>query len=95
MSKSQKLCPNTTEKLLGGLELPKDLILGIPYMQCYGNLEIIIENFRGILGISTCEIEVSSKNGRILICGKNLSVCAIRDRYLKVNGHIAKIEFLT
>ena len=49
MKNHKKINP---ENLIETLELPKDLILGMPVISLTGNCEILIENHRGITDYS-------------------------------------------
>ena len=53
-------------KIFDAIELPKDIVLGIPYVTMYGNLELIIENHRGIRCFNDELVEILSKSNKIL-----------------------------
>ena len=54
------------------LELPKDIILDLPKIIMIGNLQIYIENHKGILEYTDNRIRINTKNGILRIIGKNL-----------------------
>ena len=49
------------------LELPKDILFGIPYLTFHGNLELIVENHRGLVNYEETEISILAKENTILI----------------------------
>ena len=51
-------------------ELPKDVVLGIPMLTMVGQMELNIENYRGIIEYTDCLIRIHTKDGQIRICGK-------------------------
>lgn len=75
-------------------ELPKDVVLGIPMLTMIGQMELHIENYRGIIEYTDCLIRVHTKDGQIRICGKNLKVDYYTNDEMKVTGHIVSIEYV-
>lgn len=75
-------------------ELPKDVVLGIPMLTMVGQMELNIENYRGIIEYTDCLIRVHTKDGQIRICGKNLKVDYYTNDEMKVTGHIISIEYV-
>jgi sporulation protein YqfC len=75
------------------LELPKDIILDLPRITMIGNLQIYIENHKGILEYSKQRIRVHTKNGTLRIIGKNLQIRSIVTEEMIITGVIEQIEF--
>lgn len=59
MKKNQEIRANLAEIL----ELPKDIILGIPKITMVGNLQLFIENHKGILEYTDTYIRINTKSG--------------------------------
>ena len=74
-------------------ELPKDVVLGIPMLTMVGQMELNIENYRGLIEYTDCLIRIHTKDGQIRICGKNLKVDYYTNDEMKVTGHIISIEY--
>ena len=56
------------KKIADSFELPKDIVLGIPIVTCYGSDQMTIENHKGILEFNDKYINVIFKineNGKI------------------------------
>ena len=75
-------------------ELPKDVVLGIPMLTMVGQMELNIENYRGIIEYTDSLIRVHTKDGQIRVNGKNLKVEYYTNDEMKVNGHIVSIEYV-
>lgn len=76
------------------LELPKDIILDLPKIIMIGNLQIYIENHKGILEYTGEKIRVNTKNGVLRIMGKNLMLKNIVTEEIIIVGEINQVEFI-
>ena len=75
------------------LELPKDIMLDLPRITLIGNLQLYIENHKGIIEYSKQRIRINTKNGVMRIIGKNLTIKTIITEEVIVVGLIEQIEF--
>lgn len=76
------------------LELPKDIILDLPKIIMIGNLQIYIENHKGILEYTDNRIRINTKNGIFRIIGKNLMLKNIVAEEIFIVGEINQVEFI-
>lgn len=76
------------------LELPKDIILDLPKIIMIGNLQIYIENHKGILEYTGEKIRVNTKNGVLRIMGRNLMLKNIVTEEIIIVGEINQVEFI-
>lgn len=76
------------------LELPKDIILDIPKIVMLGNLQIYIENHKGILEYTNNRIRINTKQGTLRIIGKNLMLKNIITEEIIIVGEINEVEFV-
>ena len=83
-------------------ELPKDVALGMPILTVTGQMELCLENYRGILEYTdslvriqtrTGQIRIQTRPGQIRITGQKLEVVYYTNDEMKVNGHIHSIEY--
>lgn len=81
------------EKMIHNLELPKDLMLGVPIVTMTGRREVLIENYKGILNLETSFIKVQTKNGVIFISGTQLSVEYYTNEEMKITGLIESVQY--
>ncbi len=75
-------------------ELPKDVVLGIPMLTMIGQMELNIENYRGIIEYTDCLIRVHTKDGQIRISGNSLKVEYYTNDEMKVTGRIVSVEYV-
>lgn len=76
------------------LELPKDIILDLPKVIMVGNLQIYIENHKGILEYTNNRIRINTKNGVLRIIGRNLILKNIITEEIVIVGEINQVEFI-
>lgn len=89
MKKQGKMKTMVTE----GLSLPRDLLLGECIIHIYGNSELYIENYSGIIEYNEDKIKIKSKKMTIQIEGKELFICYYTDEEMKITGIIANILY--
>ncbi len=76
------------------LELPKDIVLDLPRITLVGNLQIYIENHKGIIEYTKQRIRISTKSGVLRITGKNMVIRIIVTEEIVITGDISSIEFV-
>lgn len=62
-------------------------------VEIVGERRVLIENHCGVSGYGTQEICVKSKNGNILICGKELELMQMTKDQLIINGMVECVKF--
>ncbi len=80
-------------KIVEGLALPKDLMLGASSLQVFGNSEIYIENYLGIIEYDTECIKIKTKEGSVEIEGSCLCICYYSCEEMKISGTLHKISY--
>ncbi len=76
------------------LELPQDIILDLPKVTMVGNLQIYIENHKGILEYTNSRIRIYTKSGILRVTGKNLLLKNIVVEEIVIVGEINEVEFM-
>lgn len=80
------------ERTAGLLELPKDLLLDMPRLTLYGNLQLSIENHHGVLQYLPEEIVILGGNDiRVSIRGHDLMIGVIYEEEITIVGTIESI----
>lgn len=74
-------------------ELPKDIMLDMPRITMVGNVQIYLENHRGIVDYDADSIRINISSGSICITGKNLVVRNIMIDEIIIDGNIDGIRF--
>lgn len=82
------------EKLAETLDLPGDVVAGLPRMEITGCRALMMENHRGILQYSTEEIDIGGSQAVVKVFGEHLILRAMNGRELLIVGQIFKIEFV-
>lgn len=75
------------------LELPKDIVLDLPKITMIGNLQIYIENHKGIIEYTKERIRINTHMGILRITGKNMYIRTIVTEEVIVVGEIETFEF--
>ena len=75
------------------MNIPKDVILGVPIIRMIGNEEFYLENYRGILEYTDTMIRVQTKSGQIHLSGKSLEITYYTNDEMKVIGRIKSLEY--
>lgn len=81
------------EHVIEQLELPKDFLLGEAIVTITGRKELLIENYKGILNYEDSFIKIQSKNCRIVILGRNLSIDYYTNEEMKITGFFEQIQY--
>ncbi|MGO1372013.1 MAG: sporulation protein YqfC [Senegalia sp. (in: firmicutes)] len=76
------------------LELPKEIILDLPKITLVGNIQLYIENHKGIIEYTKDSIRINSKSGVIRIIGKNMLIKNIVSEEVIIKGEIINVEFI-
>ncbi len=76
------------------LELPKEIMLDLPKVSLVGDLQVNIENHKGIIEYSPTQIRVSSNSGMLKIKGNKLYIKVIIKEEIVITGEIQSLEFI-
>lgn len=80
-------------KITENTGLPKDVLLGLPYLFISGQQEVRIENFRGIIEYTDRIIRIQTKLGKINVCGQKMQIQNYSNDEMIIVGYIRNIEF--
>lgn len=75
-------------------ELPKDVVLGIPMLTMIGQMELIVENYRGIIEYTDILVRIHTKDGQIRVIGNDLKVDYYTNDEMKITGCIVSVEYV-
>jgi sporulation protein YqfC len=81
------------EKITHFLDLPQEIIYNLPKVTLIGNLQVLIENHRGIIEYSTGKVRVSVNTGEIEVVGKELVICNITRDEICLDGDISGLKY--
>lgn len=75
------------------VNMPKDVVLGVPIVTITGQVELCVENYRGIIEYTDVLIRIKTKIGQIKVVGKNLQIEYYTNDEMKVTGRILSVEY--
>lgn len=81
------------QRLAELFDLPRDIILDLPMISIVGNLNLEVENHRGIIKYNSNLIKIRVKRGQLIIQGRSLIVDQIREDKLMIAGKIDELSF--
>ncbi|ABO50996.1 protein of unknown function DUF1429 [Desulforamulus reducens MI-1] len=75
-------------------EIPSDIMFDLPKIVLVGNLQVFIENHRGIVEYTTEKVRIKVGEGEVGISGANLLLRNIKTDEICVEGQIKSLTFL-
>lgn len=75
------------------LDLPADVLAGLPRIQIVGCREIMIENHKGILLYEQTDIHIGGGKVIIKLRGSGLNLLAMNATDLLIRGELFSVEF--
>ncbi len=89
---------NRVRKLLAGaagkLDLPADIVAGLPKMELVGFMEFSLEPYKELLEYADHEILLDSTAGQIRIKGQNLTIKLMNQARITVTGTLWSVELV-
>lgn len=81
------------EKASAALDLPADVVAGVPRMELLGDREFRMEFHRGILAYGRSEIHISGGKLIVRVKGEGLELRSMDPTQLLITGTITGVEF--
>lgn len=75
------------------LDLPKDVIFDVPRFTMIGNMQLYIENHRGVMEFSEHLLKLRLTTGHVEIEGNHLVIRAILPEEVLIEGEIARVTY--
>lgn len=88
MNKARKFLANTA----GFLELPADVLAGVPKMEMTGFREFSIEPHKGLLEYEREQITIETDLGRVCLLGKELTIRLMNSSRITIRGQLNAVE---
>ena len=73
------------------LDLPTDILAGVPRIEIVGSGEVSIEPHKGLIEYSTSKITVSSMIGSIEVAGEGLLLKLMNNQRIEIVGEISSL----
>ncbi len=74
-------------------ELPKDVVMDLPRMTLVGNIQVYLENHRGVIAYNENLVRIGVANGEIIIRGRNLSIENLAAAELLIKGSVEECRY--
>ena len=81
------------EKTSAALDIPGDVLTGLPRIELLGDREMRMENHKGILAYGKEEIHISGGKLVVRVKGDQLELRAMDPAQLLITGHIDGVDF--
>jgi sporulation protein YqfC len=91
MRRFRKKINHWTAKIL---DVPPDITMDLPRLTMIGNLQLFIENHRGVLHFSDQYLKLALSKGILEVHGKNLSIRTIMSEEVLVEGTIMDLKYI-
>lgn len=92
MKKIEKL--SIGERFAESFSLPKDMVMNETLIHMIGGTDMYIENYKGILAYSGCEIVIKGYCCKVIVCGKGLEIAYYSDEDMKIMGRIQEVKII-
>ncbi|UNC93131.1 sporulation protein YqfC [Candidatus Contubernalis alkaliaceticus] len=79
--------------LAEAFELPKEILLDLPRVTLVGNVQIYVQNHRGVVEYSDKIIRVSVSGGELIIKGEGMTIKNIYSEEIFVEGIIYNLDY--
>ncbi len=83
---------NRLAQVSANLELPGELIAGVPKIEVTGYGELVLEHHNGIAHYSDSEVSVRVSLGMVRILGKELYIRRMNSRLITIRGSICSVS---
>ncbi len=74
-------------------DLPRDILLNLPRITVIGNLQIILENHRGLVEYSDERIRINLEGKELTVTGSGLTIGAVSEAEIMIEGNIEGLHF--
>lgn len=74
-------------------ELPPEVVLDLPRLTLAGNLQLLVENHRGVVAYDDTEIRIGVNNGELVVRGQNLQIKNLFAAELLIKGEIEGLDY--
>jgi sporulation protein YqfC len=93
MAARARKAEGAAHRLAERLELPKDVFFDLPRVVLIGNLQVSVENHRGLLSYDGKTLALALQSGRLVVRGQDLVVGFVGSSEMTVTGKLEAVEF--
>lgn len=81
------------QKLAHFLDIPNDIVFDLPRITLIGNVQLYVENHKGIIEYLPSVIRIAVKTGELEITGEDLTVRNINREEIHLDGVIISLHY--
>lgn len=81
------------ESIADFFELPKELLCNLPRITLIGDIQMLLENYGGIIEYNDQLLRLKIKEGEVVVTGKNLKIKNFLYNELLIEGNIISVEY--
>ena len=81
------------QRLADLLDLPRDVVLDLPRISVIGDLQLLVQNHRGVLEYAADRVVIAMRHGRLVVRGEDLTIGTVNPEEITITGQLAAIEF--
>lgn len=75
------------------LDIPRDIMMDLPKIVLVGDVQLFIENHRGIIVYTSTQVRVSTSIGELEVNGLDLTLRNILPDEISVEGRITSVAY--
>lgn len=95
MARQRELARGMRKIMTEVLDLPKDLVLDLPRVTLIGNVQLTLENHRGVILYTDSHIRVAVARGELVVAGQKLTLRSILPDEIIVDGTITNVSYIS
>ncbi|SDM88669.1 sporulation protein YqfC [Paenibacillus sp. yr247] len=76
------------------LDLPQDVVQDLPRITMIGNVQLYVENHRGVLHFSSENLKLELTKGTLEVFGRHLVIRAILSEEVFIEGLIDNVKYM-
>lgn len=80
-------------KFISLFELPRDVILDLPKATLLGDVQMVVENHKGLLEYTPARLRIRTSQGEVCVVGAHLRIGSLFREELVVEGRIDSVQF--
>ena len=81
------------ESMADFFELPKELLCNLPRITLIGDVQMLLENYGGIIEYNDALLRLKIREGEVVVRGKNLAIKHFLTDELLIEGKIFSVEY--
>lgn len=81
------------ENMADFFQLPKELLLNLPRITLVGDLQMLLENYGGVIEYNDELLRLKVREGEVVVRGKNFTIKHFLADELLIEGKIFSVEY--